>query len=73
VTRDQQRIFTEVMPLAAQRCGMKDVAWIDAASRYNFTRYLARASRESAPTPRPAPPSSPSFKPGPIPSTATPS
>jgi hypothetical protein len=48
-TRDQQRIFTEVMPLAAQSCGMKDVAWIDAASRYNFTRYLARASREFAP------------------------
>jgi glycosyltransferase involved in cell wall biosynthesis len=50
-TRDQQRIFTEVMPLAAQRCGMKDLAWIEAASRYNFTRYLARASREFTPNP----------------------
>jgi glycosyltransferase involved in cell wall biosynthesis len=48
-TRDQQRVFAEVMPLAAERCGMKNVSWIEAASRYNFTRYLARASREFAP------------------------
>ena len=50
-TRDQQRIFGEVMPLAAQRCGMQDLSWISEASRYNYTRYLARASREFDPDP----------------------
>ncbi|CAN5709900.1 hypothetical protein BH10ACI4_BH10ACI4_35970 [soil metagenome] len=44
--RDQQRIFRHVIPLAAQRCGMSDPEWIEEASAYNFTRYLARASRE---------------------------
>ncbi len=47
-TRDQQRIFAEVMPLAAQRAGMTDLSWIPAASHYNFTRYLATASRQFA-------------------------
>jgi glycosyltransferase involved in cell wall biosynthesis len=50
-TRDQQRVFNEVMPLAAVRCGIKDLAWITEASRYNFTRYLANASRQFAPSP----------------------
>jgi glycosyltransferase involved in cell wall biosynthesis len=48
-TRDQQRVFNEVMPLAAERCGIKDLTWIREASRYNFTRYLANASREFPP------------------------
>ena len=48
-TRDQQRVFNEVMPLAAERCGIKDLAWIAEASRYNFTRYLANASRQFSP------------------------
>jgi glycosyltransferase involved in cell wall biosynthesis len=53
-SRDMQRVFTEVIPLAAQRCGMtsqKDRAWIDSANTYNYTRYLARGSREYDPTP----------------------
>jgi hypothetical protein len=37
------------MPLAAERCGIKDLTWIREASRYNFTRYLANASREFPP------------------------
>jgi glycosyltransferase involved in cell wall biosynthesis len=48
-THDQRLVFTEVMPLAAQRCGMTDQSWIGDANRYNFIRYLARASREFAP------------------------
>ena len=48
-TRDMQRIFGEVIPLAATRCGMTDLGWIEAASLYNYTRYLAKASREFTP------------------------
>jgi glycosyltransferase involved in cell wall biosynthesis len=44
-TRDQQRVFSQVLPLAAERCGIKDLAWIGEACRYNFTRYLAKASQ----------------------------
>ena len=44
--RDEQRMFYDVMPLAAERAGMTDVSWIDEASRANFLRYLASASRE---------------------------
>ena len=44
--RDEQRMFYDVMPLAAERAGMTDVSWIDEASRANFMRYLASASRE---------------------------
>lgn len=50
--RDEQRIFGEVMPLAAERAGMVDRAWIGEASRANFFRYLASASREFAPQER---------------------
>ena len=53
-TRDMQRVFTQVIPCAAQRCGLtteKDLLWIDAANVYNYTRYLARGSREYDPTP----------------------
>ena len=38
------------MPLAAERCGIKDLTWIREASRYNYTRYLANASREFPPS-----------------------
>ena len=44
--RDEQRMFYEVMPLAAERVGIADREWIDEASRANFLRYLASASRE---------------------------
>jgi glycosyltransferase involved in cell wall biosynthesis len=52
--RDEQRIFYEVMPLAAERAGLADRGWIDDASRANFIRYLASASRKLAPTERAA-------------------
>jgi glycosyltransferase involved in cell wall biosynthesis len=51
--RDEQRMFYEVMPLAADRAAMADRAWIDAASRANFLRYLASASQEFQPRERP--------------------
>lgn len=44
--RDEQRMFYEVMPLAAERAGIADREWIGEASRANFLRYLASASRE---------------------------
>ena len=47
--RDEARMFGEVFPLAATRCGMKSAeerAWIGQASRANFLRYLAAASDE---------------------------
>ena len=50
--RDEQRMFSHVFPLAAERMGMrspKDLAWIAEASRTNFLRYLTAASREFAP------------------------
>jgi hypothetical protein len=50
--RDQQRIFAEVLPLAAQRMGMKDTGWIVEASRYNFVRYLSHACDHFAPEER---------------------
>ena len=46
--RDEQRIFTEVMPLAAERAGVIDRDWIQEASRANFIRYLASASEKLA-------------------------
>ena len=51
-TRDQARVFHEVIPLAATRCGIKDLAWIQEASRYNLIRYLANASRQFGPDER---------------------
>jgi glycosyltransferase involved in cell wall biosynthesis len=50
--RDEMRIFSEVMPLAAKRAGVADTAWIDDAQRSNFRRYLASASRTFAPSER---------------------
>ncbi len=41
--RDEERMFYEVMPLAAKRAGMKDLSWIDRASRKNFLKQLAAA------------------------------
>lgn len=46
--RDEQRMFYEVMPLAAQRAKMTDLSWIDEASRKNFMRYLTSACDEFA-------------------------
>jgi len=44
--RDEQRMFYEVMPLAAERMKMKDCSWIEKASRKNFLRYLSAACEE---------------------------
>ncbi len=44
--RDEGRMFTEVLPLAAQRGKMQDTSWIARADRENFIRYLAAASRD---------------------------
>jgi glycosyltransferase involved in cell wall biosynthesis len=47
--RDEQRMFSEVFPLAADRAGLTSAeqrAWIEQGSRENFIRYLASASRE---------------------------
>jgi hypothetical protein len=52
--RDEQRMFYEAMPLAAQRAGMKDTSWIDKASRANFLRYVTAAYDEFAPSEREA-------------------
>ena len=50
--RDEQRMFAHVFPLAAERLGLKDRSWIPEASRANFLRYLAAASREFSPAER---------------------
>jgi glycosyltransferase involved in cell wall biosynthesis len=53
--RDEVRMFSEVFPLAATRAGMNapaERAWIAQASRENFLRYLAAASREFVPEER---------------------
>jgi hypothetical protein len=50
--RDEMRMFSEVIPLAAGRAGMSDVAWIGEAERANFLRYLAAASRTFLPSER---------------------
>lgn len=44
--RDELRIFTHVMPLAADRLNLRDRRWILEASRANLRRYLAAASTE---------------------------
>jgi glycosyltransferase involved in cell wall biosynthesis len=44
--RDEQRMFYEIFPLAAQRAGMTDTRWIDEASRANFLRYLTSAQNK---------------------------
>jgi glycosyltransferase involved in cell wall biosynthesis len=50
--RDEQRMFYEVIPLAAQRARLTNLAWIDESSRHNFLRYLSSASREFQPAER---------------------
>lgn len=46
--RDELRIFSQVMPLAADRLKLQDRRWILEASRANLRRYLASASSELA-------------------------
>lgn len=50
--RDELRMFTQVIPLAAERAGMRDTGWIAEASRANLRRYFATASEEFAPEER---------------------
>jgi glycosyltransferase involved in cell wall biosynthesis len=50
--RDEMRVFSEVMPLAAKRAGVSDTDWIGKAQRSNFRRYLAAASRTFQPSER---------------------
>jgi glycosyltransferase involved in cell wall biosynthesis len=46
--RDEQRMFYEVMPLAAERAKVADRSWIAEASRKSFLRNLSAASEEFA-------------------------
>jgi glycosyltransferase involved in cell wall biosynthesis len=50
--QDEQRMFRDVMPLAAERAKMKDRGWITRASRENLRRYLVAASESFAPEER---------------------
>jgi hypothetical protein len=50
--RDEQRMFYEVFPLASQRAGLTDTAWIAQASRDNFLRYLTSAQNKLSPEER---------------------
>jgi len=50
--RDEQRMFNDVLPLAAQRAGLTDTAWIARASRSNFLRYLTSAQNKLTPEER---------------------
>src|SRR5665213_151561 len=50
--RDEQRMFYEVFPQAADRAQLTDRTWIDEASRANCIRYMASASEEFKPDER---------------------
>jgi hypothetical protein len=50
--RDELRIFTRVMPSAAERMQLREHGWIIEASRANLRRYLVAASNEFAPEER---------------------
>ncbi len=50
--RDELRMFTHVMPLAADRLNLKDRRWILEANRANLRRYLVAASSELSPEDR---------------------
>jgi hypothetical protein len=53
--RDEQRMFGQVLPAAAERMGQRSLrqrGWIAEASRANFLRYLTAASKEFAPEER---------------------
>jgi len=50
--RDEQRMFYEVIPLAAERANLSDRLWIEQASRKSFMRYLTSASKEFSPEER---------------------
>lgn len=52
--RDEFRMFTEVLPRAADQLKMQDRRWLDQASQANFLRYLSAASKEFAPQERSA-------------------
>ena len=43
--RDELRMFSQVIPLAAVRASLAETAWIDSACRANFRRYLVAASK----------------------------
>ena len=50
--RDEERMTDEVFPLAAERAGIEDTAWIIASSRENFLRYLTSAQNKLSPEER---------------------
>jgi glycosyltransferase involved in cell wall biosynthesis len=50
--RDELRIFSSVMPLAAERMHLREREWIFDASRVNLQRYVVAASKEFAPDER---------------------
>jgi glycosyltransferase involved in cell wall biosynthesis len=50
--RDEERMTDEVFPLAAQRAGIEDTAWIITSSRENFLRYLTSAQNKLTPEER---------------------
>jgi hypothetical protein len=50
--RDELRVFSQVMPLAAERMQLREREWIIEASRANLRRYVVAASKEFAPEER---------------------
>jgi glycosyltransferase involved in cell wall biosynthesis len=50
--RDELRMFSRVMPLAAERMQLRDREWIGEASRANLHRYVVAASKEFMPDER---------------------
>ncbi len=50
--RDEQRMFAQVLPQAADRLEIRDREWIARASRANFLRYLRAAAAAFAPAER---------------------
>ena len=50
--RDELRMFSQVMPLAAERMQLREREWIIEASRANLHRYVVAASKEFAPEER---------------------
>jgi hypothetical protein len=45
--RDEQRMFNQVLPLAAERAKIADTSFIAEASKANFVRYLTAAQKLS--------------------------
>lgn len=50
--RDELRMFSQVMPLAAERMQLRERQWIREASCANLRRYVVAASKEFAPEER---------------------